>query len=100
MVAGGIDVAYPPENEALQDRIAAEGLLIAEMPPGIEPRARHFPHRNRIIAGLSLGTVVVEAAPRTYTIVDGKKVPNEAEQKLIEEMKAMRSAMPRKMPPT
>ncbi|MGE6051860.1 DNA-processing protein DprA, partial [Klebsiella pneumoniae] len=59
VIAGGIDVVYPPENAALQERIAQDGLLIAEQPPGTEPRARHFPYRNRIIAGLSLGTVVV-----------------------------------------
>ena len=72
VVAGGIDVVYPPENAALQDRIAADGLLIAEMPPGVEPRARHFPHRNRIIAGLSLGTVVVEAAPRSGSLITAR----------------------------
>lgn len=72
VIAGGIDVAYPPENAALQDRVAAEGLLIAEMPPGTEPRARHFPYRNRIIAGLALGTVVVEAAPRSGSLITAR----------------------------
>ena len=72
VIAGGIDVAYPPENAALQERIAATGLLIAEMPPGSEPRARHFPHRNRIIAGLALGTVVVEAAPRSGSLITAR----------------------------
>lgn len=72
VIAGGIDVAYPPENAALQERIAEEALLIAEMPPGTEPRARHFPHRNRIIAGLSLGTVVVEAAPRSGSLITAR----------------------------
>jgi DNA processing protein len=72
VAAGGIDVAYPPENAELQERIAAEGLLVAEMPPGTEPRARHFPHRNRIIAGLSLGTVVVEAAPRSGSLITAR----------------------------
>jgi DNA processing protein len=72
VIAGGIDVAYPPENADLQERIAAQGLLIAEMPPGIEPRARHFPHRNRIIAGLALGTVVVEAAPRSGSLITAR----------------------------
>ena len=65
VIAGGIDFYYPPENEARQKDIAGRGLLIAEMPPGTEPRARHFPYRNRIIAGLAAGTVVVEAAPRS-----------------------------------
>ena len=72
VIAGGIDVAYPPENEARQQDIAARGLLIAEMPPGIEPRARHFPYRNRIIAGLAVGTVVVEAAPRSGSLITAR----------------------------
>lgn len=72
VIAGGIDVAYPPENARLQDRIAAEALLVAEMPPGTEPRARHFPHRNRIIAALSLGTVVIEAAPRSGSLITAR----------------------------
>jgi DNA processing protein len=72
VIAGGIDVAYPPENAELQERIASEGLLIAEMPPGIEPRARHFPHRNRIIAGLASGTVVVEAAPKSGSLITAR----------------------------
>lgn len=72
VIAGGIDVVYPPENAALQDRVAAEALLIAEMPPGTEPRARHFPHRNRIIAGLSAGTVVVEAAPKSGSLITAR----------------------------
>ncbi|WP_298807929.1 DNA-processing protein DprA [uncultured Sphingomonas sp.] len=72
VIAGGIDVAYPPENARLQDRIAADALLVAEMPPGTEPRARHFPHRNRIIAALSLGTVVIEAAPRSGSLITAR----------------------------
>ena len=72
VIAGGIDIAYPPENAVLQERIAAEGLLIAEQPPGIEPRARHFPHRNRIIAGLALGTIVVEAAPKSGSLITAR----------------------------
>jgi DNA processing protein len=72
VIAGGIDVVYPPENAAVQERIATAALLVAEMPPGTEPRARHFPHRNRIIAGLSLGTVVVEAAPRSGSLITAR----------------------------
>ncbi|WP_375271980.1 DNA-processing protein DprA [Sphingomonas sp.] len=72
VIAGGIDVAYPPENARLQERIAQEALLVAEMPPGTEPRARHFPHRNRIIAALSLGTVVIEAAPRSGSLITAR----------------------------
>ena len=72
VIAGGIDIFYPPENEARQKDIAERGLLIAEMPPGIEPRARHFPYRNRIIAGLAAGTVVVEAAPRSGSLITAR----------------------------
>ena len=72
VVAGGIDIVYPPENEARQRAIADQGLLIAEQPPGTEPRARHFPYRNRIIAGLSHGTVVVEAAPRSGSLITAR----------------------------
>ena len=72
VIAGGIDVAYPPENAALQERIATDGLLIAEQPPGTEPRARHFPYRNRIIAGLAQGTVVVEAAPKSGSLITAR----------------------------
>ena len=55
VVAGGVDSVYPPENAELYARIAAEGLIIGEMRIGTKPQARHFPSRNRIIAGLSLG---------------------------------------------
>ena len=72
VIAGGIDVVYPPENAARQRDIAERGLLLAEMPPGTEPRARHFPYRNRIIAGLSAGTVVVEAAPRSGSLITAR----------------------------
>jgi DNA processing protein len=72
VIAGGIDIVYPPENEARQRAVAERGLLLAEMPPGTEPRARHFPYRNRIIAGLSLGTVVVEAAPRSGSLITAR----------------------------
>ena len=72
VVAGGIDIFYPPENEERQRRMYAEALIVAEMPPGTEPHARHFPYRNRIIAGLSLGTVVIEAAPRSGSLITAR----------------------------
>jgi DNA processing protein len=72
VIAGGIDVIYPPQNVARQQEVAERGLLIAEMPPGTEPRARHFPYRNRIIAGISLGTVVIEAAPRSGSLITAR----------------------------
>ena len=72
IVAGGVDVFYPPENEQRQKAMYERGLVIAEMPPGTEPRARHFPYRNRIIAGMSAGTVVVEAAPRSGSLITAR----------------------------
>ncbi|MEJ2408497.1 MAG: DNA-processing protein DprA [Novosphingobium sp.] len=72
VIASGIDVAYPPQHAALQERIAQEGLLIAEQPPGTEPLARHFPTRNRIIAGLAAGTLVVEAAPKSGSLITAR----------------------------
>jgi DNA processing protein len=72
VIAGGIDVFYPPENEDRQKALYERGLVLAEMPPGTEPRARHFPYRNRIIAGISSGTVVVEAAPRSGSLITAR----------------------------
>ncbi len=71
-VAGGIDVPYPPEHANLQERIACGGAVVAEAPPGTAPQARHFPRRNRIIAGLSLGIVVVEAAMRSGSLITAR----------------------------
>lgn len=72
VIASGIDIVFPPENAELQERIAREALLITEHPPGTEPLARHFPQRNRIIAGLALGTVVVEAAPKSGSLITAR----------------------------
>ena len=72
VVAGGLDVIYPEENTALYGSIKAHGLIVSEMPPGTVPQARHFPRRNRLISGLSLGTVVVEAAPRSGSLITAR----------------------------
>lgn len=72
VIASGIDIAYPPEHAELQEQVAAEGLLIAEQPPRTEPLARHFPTRNRIIAGLSAGTLVVEAASKSGSLITAR----------------------------
>lgn len=72
VIASGIDIAYPPQHCELQENIATEGLLIAEQPPGTEPRGRHFPSRNRIIAGLASGTLVVEAAPKSGSLITAR----------------------------
>jgi DNA processing protein len=72
VIASGIDIAYPPQHTALQERIASEGLLVAEQPPGTTPRGRHFPSRNRIIAGLASGTLVIEAAPQSGSLITAR----------------------------
>ena len=72
VVASGLDIVYPPENEALQREMQARALVVTEQPPGTEPHARHFPARNRIIAGLSLGTLVVEAAPKSGSLITAR----------------------------
>ena len=72
VIASGIDIAYPPEHADLQEQVAKRGLLLAEQPPGTEPLARHFPSRNRIIAGLAAGTLVVEAAPRSGSLITAR----------------------------
>jgi len=72
VLAGGIDIRYPPENEALHDAIAEKGLLIAESPPGFKPRGVDFPRRNRIISGVASGVLVVEAARRSGSMVTAR----------------------------
>lgn len=73
VLAGGLDQPYPPENRELADRIAAgAGAAVSEMPFGWEPRAKDFPRRNRIIAGMSLGLVVVEAAQRSGSLISAR----------------------------
>lgn len=72
VIASGIDITFPPEHRELQEQVAEHGLLIAENPPGTEPLARFFPQRNRIIAGTTLGTVVVEAAPRSGSLITAR----------------------------
>ncbi|MHA1538174.1 MAG: DNA-processing protein DprA [Alphaproteobacteria bacterium] len=72
VVAGGIDIRYPKENAELQDDIAERGVLLAESPFGVQPVARHFPRRNRIISGLSQGVVIVEAAPRSGSLITAR----------------------------
>ena len=70
--AGGIDCIYPPEHADLAGRIVGEGALVSEMPAGWQPRGRDFPRRNRIIAGMALGVVVVEAAVRSGSLITAR----------------------------
>jgi DNA processing protein len=73
VLAGGLDLPYPPENVELYHEIAATGgAVISEMPFGWEPRARDFPRRNRIIAGLAYGLLVVEAAKRSGSLISAR----------------------------
>ncbi len=72
VMAGGIDILYPAEHRALYDQIAAQGALVSEIAMGEEPQARHFPRRNRIVSGLSLGTVVVEAAKGSGSLITAR----------------------------
>lgn len=72
VMAGGIDVIYPPENSGLAARIAEAGALVSEQPPGAEPAARNFPARNRIVSGLSQAVVVIEAAQRSGTLITAR----------------------------
>lgn len=72
VLAGGIDNIYPPENADLQRAIGERGCLVTENPPGFAPRAQDFPRRNRIISGLALGVVIVEAARRSGTLITAR----------------------------
>ena len=72
MVAGGVDVVYPPENQKLYDAIADQGCILSDMPMGLEPFAKLFPRRNRLISGLSLGVVVVEAALKSGSLITAR----------------------------
>ncbi|MGH9456164.1 MAG: DNA-processing protein DprA, partial [Thermoanaerobaculia bacterium] len=68
----GIDLVYPPEHRRLRDRIAASGLLVTELADGTRPHRAQFPIRNRIIAGLSLGVLVVEAGERSGSLITAR----------------------------
>ena len=72
VVAGGADVVYPAENRGLYDALVRQGAVVAELPLGTEPQARHFPRRNRIISGTALGVVVVEAAARSGSLITAR----------------------------
>mgnify|MGYP000364810530 FL=1 len=72
VLAGGVDVIYPSENTRLAEDILAKGALVSEQPIGLQPQARHFPARNRIISGLARATVVVEAAARSGSLITAR----------------------------
>ncbi|MEI4471548.1 DNA-processing protein DprA [Frigidibacter sp. MR17.24] len=70
--AGGVDTVYPRENAALAAEIARCGLRLSEQPLGLEPQARHFPQRNRLISGLAEAVIVVEAAPQSGSLITAR----------------------------
>ena len=72
ILGGGVDVVYPQENRALFLRVAEQGCLLSEYPPGTAPDARHFPARNRIISALSDGVVVVQAKERSGALITAR----------------------------
>ncbi|MCW2275272.1 DNA-protecting protein DprA [Rhodoblastus acidophilus] len=72
VLAGGLDRPYPPENLGLIEAVATRGALLSEMPLGCEPRGRDFPRRNRLVSGLALGVVVVEAERRSGTLITAR----------------------------
>ncbi|XVN44687.1 MAG: DNA-processing protein DprA [Rickettsia hoogstraalii] len=72
VIAGGIDHIYPPENKKLFENLAEEGLILAELPIGSTPLGKHFPQRNRIISGLALGVVIVEASLKSGSLITAK----------------------------
>lgn len=72
VLAGGIDNVYPPENIDLHSAIGERGCLVTENPPGFVPRAQDFPRRNRIISGLAMGVLIVEAARRSGTLITAR----------------------------
>jgi len=72
VLAGGLDQVYPTENTELAEQIAEQGLLISECAMGVEPTSRHFPRRNRLISGLSLGVLLIEAAVRSGSLITAR----------------------------
>ncbi len=72
VMAGGLDVVYPPEHTDLYRSVLETGVVIAEMPPGTQPQSGHFPRRNRIVSGVALGVVVVEASLKSGSLITAK----------------------------
>jgi DNA processing protein len=83
VLACGIDQAYPPQNAALQDAIAARGLLLSEAELGAPPLARAFPRRNRIVSGLSAGVVVIEAAAKSGSLITAQRAAEQGREVFV-----------------
>jgi len=82
VLAGGVDVIYPSENAHLSRDISLKGLLISEQPMGLAPQARHFPRRNRLISGLSIGLIVVEAAAKSGSLITARNALDQGREVL------------------
>lgn len=80
VMAGGLDVVYPPENQRLFDDIVAMGCAVSEMPPGTQPQASHFPRRNRIVSGMALGVVVVEANLKSGSLITARMAADQGRE--------------------
>lgn len=80
VVAGGLDVIYPKENTELFKRIAKQGLIVSEQPLGMQPQARHFPRRNRLISGLARAVVVVEATVKSGSLLTARDAADQGRE--------------------
>jgi len=76
----GIDQTYPPEHEQLRKQIEERGAILSETPMGVPPRSHHFPRRNRIISGLSLGVIVTEAAINSGSLITAKSAAEQGRE--------------------
>lgn len=83
VLASGVDHVYPPQNAALQDAIAARGLILSEVALGAPPIARAFPRRNRIVSGLSAGIVVIEAAARSGSLITAQRAAEQGREVFV-----------------
>ncbi|MEX3014590.1 DNA-processing protein DprA [Gymnodinialimonas hymeniacidonis] len=80
VMAGGVDVAYPSENADLATKITQSGLRLSEQPLGLQPQARHFPRRNRIVSGLAQGVIVIEAAARSGSLITARMAADQGRE--------------------